>query len=311
MLLVHEIPAGTLENGGYYNASVEVTYRDGAGNEHQTEASDTAPFRCLTTPVLSVSNIPQGTTINSSSCYVEYVYTQEQGDPLNEYIVSARDGNGIIAWTSKTVYPGTSTVPRTFGVSIADLADGESYTINFEGVSVTGMRFTHDLHLSVQYNLPDNYQMMYLSNLSNKGVIRIESNIRVINGRYTGAGDVPYEEETRVDLTDGEAVIFDSNFYLGGDYQIGLLFYAPTPGSTLISLLSDGGNTVVRYIEGQLYGEENIGAYTILHSVNAGSPYTIHTPPMTIPAQGDRLFLWLQRKNNRFMMKLTNMGGER
>ena len=78
----HILPANTLVNGTYYQAT--LTTRDASGNESSPSAA--IQFYCYTQPNFEISNMPSGNVITNSSYAFTVTYNQAQGEILNAYV---------------------------------------------------------------------------------------------------------------------------------------------------------------------------------------------------------------------------------
>ena len=88
----HTLPANTLANGTYYQAT--LTTKDAQGNE----SSPSAPiqFYCYSKPVFEISNMPNGNVITNSSFAFTITYNQEQGEILNAYVFNLYSASGAL-----------------------------------------------------------------------------------------------------------------------------------------------------------------------------------------------------------------------
>ena len=96
----HILPANTLTNGTYYQAT--LTTKDAQGNE----SSPSAPiqFYCYSQPTFIISNMPIGNVVTNSSFAFNVQYNQIQGEILNAYVFDLYSASGALISTSGTLY---------------------------------------------------------------------------------------------------------------------------------------------------------------------------------------------------------------
>ena len=80
----HTLPANTLTNGTYYQAT--LTTKDAQGNE--SSPSNPIQFYCYSEPTFVISNMPSGNVVTNSSFAFNATYHKEQGDILNAYVLN-------------------------------------------------------------------------------------------------------------------------------------------------------------------------------------------------------------------------------
>ena len=77
----HILPANTLTNGTYYQAT--LTTKDAQGNE--SSPSTPIQFYCYTTPSFAFNNLPANNLIDNDSFDLGVTYNQSEGELLNSY----------------------------------------------------------------------------------------------------------------------------------------------------------------------------------------------------------------------------------
>lgn len=292
MTLEHTIPAGTLNNGQYYNVQIRVTYRNAAGNNVVGDWSDAVSFRCYSTPDLSCDLSHESVNvIDVSSCPILYSYDQAQGDPINEYIVTARASSGEIIWSSGTVYPGSTALPYTFSVEVNGLEDGHEYTIECICHSASGIAASLSIRVSVVYSFSTSYQQLYVRNVPERGSVRIETNIDPIDGIYEGPQESAALSDGWVDLTGGQSVIFSKTELLPADgYLLAVVFKNAKSGEDLITLEADDGTRIIlRYMVSTLV-DEGEKAYIVLYEEDN---YSIMSSRIDVPSADTELYVEL------------------
>ena len=293
MALSHLIPAGTLENGKYYNASIRVRYATGTGETEETETSDAVPFRCFKTPTISFSE-SDGTIVTKSSVYIEATYDQEQAIPMSEMMISVSGVSGDVVWESGAMHmPEGASIPYACGVEITGLSDGESYVITAQAMSSYGMSAVSTLSISVIYEKNTDYQLFSAMNVPERASILLRSNANSLEGTYIGEN--PVYENGAIDLTNGDCVLFSiDEEATGGNYQVIIEFFRSKSSQTILDMTdSNGVKTTVTYVEAQFDSSEGKRAICMLEESYAGVSMMIMSNAIELPSwdNGDHLIL--------------------
>ena len=129
---IHTLPANTLTNGTYYQAT--LTTKDAQGNE----SSPSAPiqFYCYSQPMFEISNMPSGNVITNSSFAFTVTYNQVQGEILNAYVFNLYSASGALISTSNTMYNTDASLPLNVSYLFSGFEDKASYSIEVAGVSI-------------------------------------------------------------------------------------------------------------------------------------------------------------------------------
>ena len=99
----HTLPAGTLTNGTYYQATLQTV--DAQNNK--SNASAPIQFYCYTQPALTIDNIPSSGTIENGTYSFQGNYVQNEGELLNSYRFTLYDSNKTILAQSPLIYYNT------------------------------------------------------------------------------------------------------------------------------------------------------------------------------------------------------------
>lgn len=282
------IPAGMLTNNEYYNMQIRVSYKNAAGTSLMSEWSDAITFRCYTTAVI-VANLESGAVITTSSCPINFEYSQSENDPINEYVVTARGEDGEIVWTSGTVYPSVSTLPYSFSANISGLEDEHSYTIECICHSASGIEASLAIAVSVVYTVATSYQRLYVRNVSERAAVRIETNIDPIDGVYDEAQGIPMISGGWVDLLDKEVEYSKDELLPADGYQIALIVKNPKLSEDLLVLeTTDGERIILRYMKATIYGKGEC-SYVVLYA----GDYTIMSETMNVLSDNSELYIQL------------------
>lgn len=306
----HTIPANTLTNGTYYNATLYTI--DAEGN--QSVASNIIQFYCYTTPTLTFTNLQPNGTITNSTFTFNFTYSQEQNEPLNYYIVNLYDAQGLQVATSGEQYASSTTVPLSLSYTINGFADATSYSIEVNGVTINNTTLTTgQINFSVSYTSPNIYTLLELQNNCDGGYINLKSNVAIIDGEVSPQPPI-YIDNNELDLTqDGSYVVWDEGYEVTGNFTGTIVGRNFTPYSTIFTFTNTNGSTVsINWLEGYENGDntQTLMAYAQLIANNGNSIiYTIKTDYITIPSATDVVTIWFRRINNIYELYLNVEGG--
>ena len=303
------VPAGSLVNGHYYQASI-VTH-NAAGESSQP--SNTIQFYCYSTPSFTFSNLPSTHIINNASCVFDVTYNQTEGETLNAYRFDLFDNTGILLSTSGTKYVASSGLPLTVSYTFSGFEDKTVYGIQCTGTTVSGTLVdTGVVTISVQYETARGYSYLYLTNNCEDGNITVEANVVGING--SSYPDPPtYLADRLVDLTqDGSYVKWAEGYQLPNDYTMkiwGQAFKANTDQTkepaNIVSLANSSGDIV-----SISYWEDTTKAWYQMRVQDVGETYAYVIKSATIdkPTQAETLFLWIRCIGGLYDLKIENLG---
>ena len=88
-LLSHTLPANTLLNGQYYQASIVAYDASGAASA----ASSPIQFYCFTEPKIAFANLSSGDSITTATYSFVAQYDQIENELLNQYSFTLYDSN--------------------------------------------------------------------------------------------------------------------------------------------------------------------------------------------------------------------------
>ena len=185
----HTVPANTLTNGVYYQASIQTM--DAQGNF--SPASNIIQFYCYSAPTLVFNNIPTANII------------------------------GTLISTSGRLYNTTTTVPTVFAYTFSGFNNGEDYVVEVNAATVEGTQITTGKQtVFVQYSQPGMFSSLYLTNNCKNGYITVQANVIGINGE---ADPMPpnYQKigtETVVILEDNEYVQWTEGYEIPENYTL-------------------------------------------------------------------------------------------
>lgn len=303
------VPAGSLANGQYYQASI-VTHN--AAGESSAQ-SNTIQFYCYSAPTFTFSNLPSTRIINNASYVFDVLYNQTEGETLNAYKFDLFDNTGILLSTSGTKYVSSTGLPLTIAYTFSGFEDKTVYGIQCTGTTINGTLVdTGLITISVQYETARGYSYLYLTNNCEDGNITVESNVVGING--TAQPDPPtYLSTGQVDLTaDGSYVKWLEGYQLPDDYTMkiwGRAFKVNTDTTkepvNIVSLTNSSGEYVTIS-----YWEDTTNAWYQMRvqDVNETYAYVIKSATITKPTSAQFLFLWIRCVGGLYDLKIENLG---
>lgn len=301
------VPAGTLTNGTYYNATIIAI--DAQGN--QSPASLPIQFWCYSAPSLTFTNIPDNNVINNASFNFEFTYSQSEGEALNSYIVNLYNVSQVVVSTSSTVYVQDGTPPYSGSYLFSGFSDNATYYIQITGQTVNGATVQTPLtQLNINYITPDLFSLIVLTNNCDEGYITVTSNIQLMAGSSNPSPPI-YINNDEVDLTQpGSYVEWTEGYNINGDYLARLWFRNPTIYSTIAQFSNASGQTItINYMEGyENVDSEDMQAYIEVY-VNSveGMEYYIFSNYIDILPSTQQYNLWLSQINNIFQLQLASV----
>lgn len=303
------VPAGSLTNGQYYQASI-VTHN--AAGESSAQ-SNTIQFYCYSAPTFTFSNLPSTHIINNASYVFDVTYNQAEGETLNAYKFDLYDNTGVLLSTSSTKYVSSQGLPLTVSYTFSGFEDKTIYRIQCTGTTVNGTLVDTGLvTISVQYETARGYSYLYLTNNCEDGNITVESNIVSING--VAYPDSPtYLSTGQIDLTsDGSYVKWVEGYQLPDDYTMkiwGRAFKANTDQTkepvNIVSLANSSGDIV-----SISYWEDTTKAWYQMRVQDVYEKYAYIIKSATIdkPTSTQFLFLWIRCVGGLYDLKIENLG---
>lgn len=294
------IPAASgLENGKYYVARLYVYDLSG----QKSEPSSYVDFECYSTPELSV-NLTDGQIVGNSSYIVQLSYSQEQGDQLSVYGGTITDANGKAVFETGRLY-----AYNTMNFMIYGLENEHEYVLHITGETVAGMPVTvQPVSFSVKYGRAVVYNLLDVSHDACAGITYIDSKIDVVTGE-TGEKEPVFIDGEKVDLTqEGAYVKFPSGFRLEEDFTIKVLGQDFSEGKTILELVSETGQRhVLRYLKGTFEQFENEPRAYVEYVVFSGMETVTLSNYIAPPQKGQKLHIWLRRKNGFYTVKLAEV----
>lgn len=302
----HTVPANTLTNGSYYQATITTYNAEGQAST----PSMPIQFYCYTTPTLEFTNIPSGSVIANSSFAFEVTYDQDEGELLNSYSYTLYDAQGVQLSTSGIQYVGSTEQPPTvLTYTFSGLSDGSSYYVLSDGRTVNGTEVTTGrVLISVRYDNPDLSAVIELTDNCQGGYITVRSNFVEVIGKSEPDPPPFVKDNTAVDLRQGGYyTIFNEGYTISGDFTASAWGYDFDTNVEVIGFNDEYGNRVS--CKFMVDYEDNSKVYVdcLVASAN-GTKYYIYTPSIPAPSEDDKVQIWVRRINGLYTIQLHNLG---
>jgi len=242
------LPANTLVNGGYYGFYFQTINIHGV----YSSPSNTSTFKCFTTPVFNIINIPSLKVIESASFKFYCQYTQIEDEPIDYLYFYLYDKNHVQINQSEIITSDMALpdfVITTFGYTFNGLIDDESYYIRVIGVTINGTTVDSGYYdFTVDYKYDGTYLMVSSENYPNHGYVLITNSATEIDGKvYDKNGHELIPPPIRGEqayLLDGDTLVWDDGFQVKNSQFTKMKWWTPVNfGETLE--ISDGDNTYI------------------------------------------------------------------
>ena len=297
----HTLPANTLTNGTYYQAT--LTTEDAQGN--QSTASAPIQFRCYTQPTFEISNMPSGNILTNSSFAFNVTYNQIQGELLNSYVFNLYSASGVLISSSGALYNTSATLPTTLSYLFSGFTDKTSYSIEVTGITVEGTEIsTGQIDFATDYSSPDVFSFLFLNNNCKGGYITIRSNVAGIDG--TSPTEPVYIDNKEVDLRQsGTYVEWSSNYEFSDNWTTRIWGRDFTPNVEIFRFSTVDGSVIII-----TYCADANNCWFEMRAVPGGEyyGYTIESAYIALPESTDQLFCWIRRVGNWYDLKIENRG---
>ena len=299
---IHTLPANTLTNGTYYQAT--LTTKDAQGNE----SSPSAPiqFYCYSQPMFEISNMPSGNVITNSSFAFTVTYNQAQGEILNAYVFNLYSASGALISTSNTMYNTDTSLPLSISYLFSGFEDKASYSIEVTGVTTNGTQITTGrIPFTTDYTKPDMFSFLFLTNNCKGGYITIKSNVIGING-ISNPETPTYIDNKEIDLREaGSYVEWVEGYTVTGNWTMRLWGRDFTPNSEIFRFSNINGDIII--IE---YHADATQCWFELRAKHNDWVwgYVTESAHIALPSETEQVFCWLGRIDNLYELKIENRG---
>ena len=298
----HNLPAGTLTNGSYYQAVI-VT-KDAKG-EYSIE-SNPIQFYCYAQPSFAFTNMPLNNIISNSSFEFEVTFNQTEGETLNAYIFNLYNVNGVLLSTSNTQYNTISSLPTKIYYMFSGFDDDTEYVIECKGVTTQGTEiYTGQVHFTVSYVQPSLYSTFFLTNNCDGGYVNIHSNVVGIPG-FANPSPPIFIDGKEVDLRpEGSYIEWNEGFTIPYDATIRVWGRNFTPNTEILHFKNNKND----YFSLK-YCQDDTNAWVELRVVHNDWEYgyTTQSNLIVLPKVTDYIFIWLRRIDNLYELKIENLG---
>lgn len=299
----HIVPADTLTNGVYYNATLATIDSD----SNLSDESTPIQFWCYSTPSIAFTNIPSSGVIGDASFSFEFEYDQDEGELLNTYTMNLYNSFGTLLATSGAIGAIDGTPPFSGSYMFSGLEDKTIYFVDLVAITINGTTVTTSREeFEVRYTFPDIFTLIELNNNCEEGYITITSNVRLIEGEVVPPPAV-YIDDKELDLRSGSNY-WQSGYTLNGDLIMRVWFREPTPYSEIVRLSNaDGQSISLKFMQGYENNEATeMEAYMSL-TVNAldGVSYYIESNFVPIQTSADYYNIWMRRVDNVYQLELA------
>lgn len=277
----HIVPNNTaLENGVLYRAYVQ-TYN----GSNWSAQSNTILFYCFTTPEfsLSIQDIIGG-VIKTSYVIPILQYQQLEGEAISDYRFLLYDTANNLISQSDVVYTGLSNITDinnlvfTYGAQyiFQGLENLTGYSVQVIGHTTGGTYIeTTSVDFNVQYEDPEEYNVLYLQNNCNDGYINYRSMAYIIGGSSYPSSPIYTDDGINLLSTDSY-VEWDAGFVVPDNFTVKAWLEQPKINSVLFTMYKDNTNYIqVSYIEDPV--DNTKGIITLDVIMNNNKTYFIYS----------------------------------
>ena len=298
----HILPANTLTNGTYYQAT--LTTKDAQGNE----SSPSAPiqFYCYSQPMFEISNMPSGNVITNSSYAFTVTYNQAQGEILNAYVFNLYSASGALISTSNTMYNTDTSLPLNVSYLFSGFEDNASYSIEVTGVTTNGTQITTGrITFTTSYTKPDMFSFLFLTNNCKGGYITIRSNVVGIDGIANPEPPV-FIDNQEVDLRkNGSYIEWVEGYMVTGDWTLRIWGRDYNPNSEIFRFSNTDGDIIT--ID---YCADDTNCWFEMRAKHNDWlwGYVTESSHIALPTNTEQMFCWLRKIGNLYELKIENRG---
>lgn len=298
----HTLPANTLTNGTYYQAT--LTTKDAQGNE--STASAPIQFYCYTQPEFAISNMPVGNIVTNSSFAFNVTYNQAQGELLNSYVFNLYSASGVLISSSGVLYNTSSVLPVTLSYLFSGFEDNTAYFIEATGITAENTQITTGrISFTANYTAPDVFSFFFVNNNCKGGYITIRSNVIGIDGVSYPETPV-YIGNKEIDLRQiGYYVEWKEGFDFSGDWTTRIWGRDFTPNKEIFRFSATDGSIITI-----VYRTNDAQCWFEMRAVQGEDTYgyTIESEYIDLPEDTEQVFCWARRVNNLYELKIENRG---
>ena len=298
----HILPANTLVNGTYYQAT--LTTRDASGNESSPSAA--IQFYCYSQPMFEISNMPSNNVITNSSFAFTVTYNQVQGEILNAYVFNLYSASGALISTSNTLYNTDTSLPLNISYLFSGFEDNASYSIEVTGITANGTQITTSrIPFTTAYTKPNMFSFLFLTNNCKSGYITIRSNVVGIDGIANPELPV-FIDNQEVDLrASGSYVEWIEGYTVTDDWTLRIWGRDYNPNSEIFRFSNTDGDIIT--ID---YCADDTNCWFEMKAKHNDWlwGYVTESSHIALPTNTEQMFCWLRRISNLYELKIENRG---
>lgn len=241
-ILNQSVPAGTLQNGVYYNYSFFTYDKDG----NESPESNIIAFYCYTTPTLTFTNIPSSKVVTNGTYTFDVQYAQSESELLDYAYVVLYNNSETVAQTGSNQY-NTSAPPFTLQQTFSGMENNTSYYIEAFGVTVNGTEFnTGKISFSVVIQSPEIFSQLTLEDKCKSGYTQVTSNVVLVDGTSNPTPPEYINNNTAVYVDNMTNYVEWSQGYSVPDNWVIKIFMSPYSLGTFFTM-NYNGDTKNRY----------------------------------------------------------------
>lgn len=240
--LYHTVAGGTLTNNITYKAKIRTKNSEGT----YTSYSDWVLFKPLITPIISITNVTEGGTVNNQT-YTFLGSFSQTGSSLRSYQFNLYDANEVLLESYDTVY---STI---ISQEVTGLINGESYRIELQTLSQAGISSTTGLiQFTASFISPTLNGGLELVNNSSDGTVSLT--ITAIQFFGTGSG-YTFSNNDWVNLTaSGSYVRFEEMLdQIDENFTLRVFAKGIPTSTTFVRLYSNDGDIQLQYYNSRFH----------------------------------------------------------
>lgn len=241
-------------------------------NNQESQLSEKVPFYCYTEPNIIFS--PKQATISNSNYTFNAYYTQVEGEYLNNYVFELYNAtNNMLVSKSDTYFarqedhtPFNETgVEYHMKHTFENMIEGERYYVVVKTNTIYNTSVVSEKYeFNVKYGKDRLYNILDCENFCNKGYIRIESKVNIIDGKINN----PIYENNKLDLSnENNKLLWDKGFSIESeDNNLFRLWFTPTLTNSTIAVFEKNQRTYyeIQFRRGRLRQPvEGINPYII------------------------------------------------
>lgn len=285
--LSHSIPPNTLINGKKYIAQCQTLDFNG----EYSSLSDKLLFWSLATPTFCFNRLNDGDTIKNASYIANINYSQSDNEVLRSYKFYLYDAAKSIISESNELYD-TTNIQFTY----RGLSTSTNYFLRCVGTTVNGIDVdTGLIQIYVYYKNPSSYSAIYVENVKDKGYIKYNTNIIVI--QYNGSEVFTYDNG-KIDLTN-KTLLYNEGFNIKGNAEFKLKGTNLFQTASIFELYNQELESIM--ISSRIYDDNSLRFK--LAVPNGVGKYILYSKPLNF-TNADMVTIVVRRVNNIYQMNI-------